>query len=232
MNYTITDSTAFPLVQVKLSRGEKIQIERGSMVYHNGGVSLDGKMNAGGKGGLGGVVKALGRSMVSGESFFITHATGEQDGATIALAPGAPGAIRALEVGDEQWRIIDNGFLACDESVSYEMKRQSFGKALFGGTGGFFVMESKGQGTLLVSSYGDIIEITLDGSAPFVVDNSHVVAWSTSLDYDIRVASGTFGFTTGEGLVNEFHGRGKILIQTRNIGALAGMISPYIETGE
>lgn len=231
MNYTVTDSTAFPLVQVRLNRGEKIQIERGSMVYHNGGVSLEGKMNAGGSGGLGGVVKALGRSVVSGESFFITHATGERDGALIALAPGAPGAVRELPVGDEQWRVIDNGFLACDEGVSYDMKRQSVGKALFGGTGGFFVMESKGRGSMLVSSYGDIIELTLDGSTPFVIDNTHVVAWSTSLDYDIRVASGTFGFATGEGLVNEFHGRGTVFIQTRNISALAGMISPYVSSG-
>jgi uncharacterized protein (AIM24 family) len=111
------------------------------------------------------------------------------------------------------------------------MKRQSFEKALFGGTGGFFVMESRGEGGMLVSSYGDIVEIEMDGSRPFVVDNMHVVAWSTSLDYRIEIASGTFGFTTGEGLVNEFHGRGTILIQTRNVEALAGMLKPYFPSG-
>ncbi|MEI3148214.1 MAG: AIM24 family protein [Merdibacter sp.] len=47
------------------------------------------------------------------------------------------------------------------------------------------------------------------------------MAWDASLDYSIRVASGTFGFTSGEGLVNEFNGNGKVYIQTRNIHNLA-----------
>jgi len=226
MNYKLTQSTAFPMVEVTLSRGEEIQIERGGMVYHSGDVTLEGKMNSN-SGGMGGFIKALGRSMVSGESFFITRAKGLNDGAKIALAPGAPGAIRELRLGTQQWRIRDQAFLACDGGVSYEMKRQSFGKALFGGTGGFFVMETRGTGSMLVSSYGDIIELNMDGAKPMVVDNTHVVAWSTTLDYEIKVASGTFGFTTGEGLVNEFHGAGTVLIQTRNVEALASILRPF-----
>ncbi len=227
MNYTFTQSTAFPLVEVILASGEEIKIERGSMVYHNGDVSLEGKMNSN-SGGVGGLVKAFGRSMVSGESIFITKATGMRDGAKISLAPSTPGAIRELKIGGEQWRICDKSFLACDSSVTYEMKRQSVGKALFGGTGGFFIMETKGNGSMLVNSYGDINEIHLDGSKSIVVDNTHVVAWSTSLNYTIKVASGTFGFKTGEGLVNEFSGVGTVLIQTRNIQSLAQVLIPFI----
>ena len=230
MNYTITQSTVFPLVEVTLAQGEQIQLERGAMVYHNGAVSLEGKMNSN-SGGLGGVMKALGRSVVSGESFFITHATGLAHGAKIALAPGAPGAIRELQLGARQWRIRDQAFLACDAGVSYEMKRQSFGKAIFGGTGGFFIMETRGNGSMLISSYGDIMELYLDGRTPMVIDNTHVVAWDAGLNYDIRVASGTFGFKTGEGLVNEFHGVGTVMIQTRNVQALAGMLSPFMASG-
>lgn len=226
MNYTLTQSTAFPLVEVTLAQGEEVQIERGSMVYHTGDVSLEGKMNSSG-GGLGGFVKALGRSMVSGESFFITRAKGLNHGARIALAPGAPGAVRELQLGAQQWRIRDQAFLACDAGVTYEMKRQSLSKAMFGGTGGFFIMETRGTGTMLVTSYGDILELRMDGVRPLVVDNTHVVAWSSTLDYDIKVASGTFGFTTGEGLVNEFHGSGTVLIQTRNVESLANMLRPF-----
>ncbi len=227
MNYTLTQSTAFPLVEVTLSQNEVIMIENGCMVYHNGDIKLEGKMNSG-SGGLGGLVKAAARSMVSGESFFITRAIGMRDEAKIALAPSVPGAIRELQIGAEQWRIRDQGFLACDSGVTYEMKRQSVGKAIFGGTGGFFIMETKGSGCMLVNSYGDIQEIHLDGSRSLVVDNTHVVAWSASLGYNIKVASGTFGFTTGEGLVNEFQGVGTVLIQTRNVKSLAEVLTPFI----
>ncbi|MBL1226317.1 TIGR00266 family protein [Enterococcus sp. BWR-S5] len=232
MNFKMTENTLFPLVEVSLQNREMIQLERGAMVYHNGQINLEGKMNSNGQSGLGGAIRALGRSMTSGESFFITQATGLSDNAVIALAPGTPGAIKELEVGMEHWRLNDGAFLACDATVSYEMKRQKVSTSLFGGTGGFFVMETAGKGTLLVNAYGDIVELQLDGNQPFIIDNQHVVAWTESLDYNIKVASGIFGFTTGEGLVNEFHGRGTVLIQTRNVEALAGMVAPFIATGK
>ncbi|EOL46378.1 TIGR00266 family protein [Enterococcus caccae] len=231
MQYKMTENTVFPLVEVDLRTGESIQLESGAMVYHNGEITLEGKMNSNGKSGLGGAIRALGRSMSSGESFFITKASGLTDTAKVALAPATPGAIKELQVGSEHWRLNTGAFLACDASVSYNMKRQKLSGAIFGGTGGLFVMETAGSGSLLINSYGDIVEIQLDGTKPFVVDNQHVVAWSESLDYNIKVASGIFGFTTGEGVVNEFHGTGTIMIQTRNIEGLAGLISPFVSTG-
>lgn len=231
MQYKMTENTVFPLVEVDLRTRESIQLESGAMVYHNGEINLEGKMNSNGKSGLSGAIRALGRSMSSGESFFITKASGLTDTAKVALAPATPGAIKELQVGSEHWRLNTGAFLACDASVSYNMKRQKLSGAIFGGTGGLFVMETSGSGSLLINSYGDIVEIHLDGTKPFVVDNQHVVAWSESLDYNIKVASGIFGFTTGEGVVNEFHGTGTIMIQTRNIEGLAGLISPFVSTG-
>ena len=82
MNYRITQGTAFPLAEITLAKGEVVQIERGCMAYHYGGVNLEGKMNSDSS-GVGGFLKAMGRSMVSGESFFITRATGLSDGAKL-----------------------------------------------------------------------------------------------------------------------------------------------------
>ncbi|MFV0362900.1 MAG: AIM24 family protein [Suipraeoptans sp.] len=135
-------------------------------------------------------------------------------------------------MGQEQWRINDSAFLACDGSVGYDLKKQSFGRAIFGGTGGFFVMETKGSGTMLLNAYGDLFEIVLDGSKPFIADNTHVVAWSNTLSYDLKIASGTFGFTSGEGIVNEFRGVGRVILQSRNVQSLAEMVQPYIVTGK
>ena len=89
-------------------------------------------------------------------------------------------------------------------------------------------METTGSGQILVSAFGDVEKIELDGSAPVIIDNQHVIAWTSSLDYNIKVASGTFGFKTGEGVVNEFHGRGSIYIQTRNLESFASHINTFI----
>ena len=100
--------------------------------------------------------------------------------------------------------------------------------AFLGGTGGFFVMETQGQGDMLVSAFGDIIELTVTQDRPLTIDNEHVVAWDSSLDYNIQVASGIFGFTTGEGLVNQFYGNGRVLIQTRNLRSLVDSLTAYL----
>lgn len=232
MNYRLTNEGAFPLVLINLNAGEEIRIESGSMVYHNGKVTLEGKMNSNGSGGLGGLLKAAARSVVSGEVFFLTTAKGTASDGLIAVAPGSIGQIRELKIGETKWRINDGAFLACDSSVTYSMKKQSVGRAILGGTGGFFVMETEGSGTMLVNGFGDIVELELDGSEPFIVDNYHVVAWEQTLSYNIKAASGMFGFTTGEGMVNEFNGKGKLLIQTRNVSGLADIVKPFIPTGK
>lgn len=231
MNYNLKGNDIFPLVEVTLGQGEEILLERGAMVYHDDRIKLEGRMNSSGATGVGGMLKALGRSATSGESFFISHAIGLAEGATIALAPAMIGAIRELEVGQVSWRLNDKSFLACDSTVNYTMKRQKLSQAFLGRTGGLYVMETAGSGHMLISSYGDILEVKVDANNPVVIDNEHVVAWENSLDYSIEVASGTFGFTTGEGLVNKFSGQGTVLIQTRNIHSLASAISPFVSSG-
>lgn len=228
MKYAILGDSDCPLVQVDLAAGENIKIERGCMAYMSN-VSIEGKMNAN-KGGLGGMLGAIGRSITSGESVFITHATGMSNGAFIGIAPSSPGKVHALEVGEKQYRLNTGAFMACDDSVTYNMKSQGVGKALFGGTGGIFVMETAGHGTMIITAFGDMLALDITPERPLTIDNEHVVAWDANLDYNIRVASGVFGFTTGEGLVNEFHGSGRVLIQTRNMHNLADSIIPFLPT--
>lgn len=183
MNYSITPNSTFPVVNITMGQDETIQIESGSMIYHNGLVELSGHMNSNGKKGLGGIMSAIGRSVTSGERFFITTATGTAPDAELAIAPGNPGVIKELTLDDtHQYRLNTGAFLAMDTSASYHMVSQKVSGALFGGTGGFFIMETAGTGTMLVSAYGDIIPIALDGSHEYVIDNSHVVAWDSKLN--------------------------------------------------
>ena len=229
MNYKMLGDSDCPLVEVLLDRDEKIKVERGAMAYSSN-VELEGKLNSK-KSGLGGLIGAIGRSLTSGESMFITEATGKEDGSFIGIAPAIPGKIVSLQVsGNRQYRLNTAAFLACDNDVDYVMKKQELGKAIFGGTGGLFVMETEGTGEVLVSAFGDLLELEVRDDRPLTVDNEHVVAWDADLDYELAIASGTFGFTTGEGIVNYFHGNGKVLIQTRNLHSLADAVRVFIPT--
>lgn len=229
MRFVLTGDSDCPIARLALSRGESVKIENGSMVYSRG-VEISGGLNSKKK-GLGGVLGAIGRSITSGESMFITTATGTVDDGEIAIAPPIPGKIISLQVGgQQQYRLNTGAFLACDATLDYTMVNQGLGRAVFGGTGGLFVMETNGTGTILVSAFGDILSLDVTPESPLVVDNEHVVTWDASLNYNIQVASGMFGFTTGEGVVNSFNGYGRVYIQTRNLQNLAQAMHPYLPT--
>ena len=229
MRFVLTGDSDCPIARLALSRGESVKIENGSMVYSRG-VEISGGLNSKKK-GLGGVLGAIGRSITSGESMFITTATGTVDDGEIAIAPPIPGKIISLQVGgQQQYRLNTGAFLACDATLDYTMVNQGLGRAVFGGTGGLFVMETNGAGTILVSAFGDLLSLDVTPESPLVVDNEHVVAWDASLNYNIQVASGMFGFTTGEGVVNSFNGYGRVYIQTRNLQNLAQAMHPYLPT--
>ena len=230
MKFSMDSHMQFPLVELSLNQGETVYIQRGSMVYHTPNVSLNTKLNASGS-GLGRFVKAVGRSMVSGESTFITQAVAESDNGNLALAPDTPGQVIALELGEKQYRLNDGAFLALDGTASYTMESQSIGKALFGGQGGLFVMTTQGQGTLLANAFGSIKKIELQNQE-ITIDNAHVVAWSQSLDYNIHLENSFWqSIGTGEGVVNTFRGTGEVYVQSLNLQSFAGTLNKYIQKG-
>ena len=230
MKFSMDSQMQFPLVELSLNQGEFVYIQRGSMIYHTPNVSLNTQLNACGS-GLGRFVKAVGRSMVSGESTFITQAVAESDNGNLALAPDTPGQVIALELGENQYRLNDGAFLALDGTAFYTMEHQSIGKALFGGQGGLFVMTTQGQGTLLANAFGSIKKIELQNQE-ITIDNAHVVAWSQSLDYNIHLENGFWqSIGTGEGVVNTFRGTGEVYVQSLNLQSFAGSLNKYIQKG-
>ena len=227
MRFSMDSNMQFPLVELSLNQGETVFIQRGSMVYHTPNVTLNTQLNASGS-GLGRFVKAVGRSMVSGESTFITQAVAQSDNGYLALAPDAPGQVIPLQLGEKQYRLNDGAFLALDGTAYYTMERQSVGKALFGGQGGLFVMTTQGQGTLLANAFGSIKKLELHNQE-VTIDNAHVVAWSQSLNYHVHLENGFWqSIGTGEGVVNTFQGTGEVYVQSLNLQTFAGSLSKYI----
>jgi len=99
-------------------------------------------------------------------------------------------------------------------------------RALFSKEGAF-VIECSGQGELFFNSYGGVLEREIDGS--LIVDTGHVVGWEPTLSYAIRGSGGLKQtLFSGEGLVMEFSGRGKIYLQTRTMPETASWLGKYL----
>jgi uncharacterized protein (TIGR00266 family) len=165
---------------------------------------------------------------VGGESAFVSTFTARGGAGEVTLASGSPGDIAGIEMRNQVFMVQSQSYLAGDTSLQVDTK---FGgaKSFFGGEG-LFVLQVSGTGLLLVSSFGSIHRKVLRPGEPYVVDTGHLVAWEGQMRYNLRKAakSGFFrSMMSGEGLVAEFQGPGEILIQTRNLAALAALLKPY-----
>ncbi|WP_447978250.1 TIGR00266 family protein [Candidatus Nitrospira bockiana] len=218
---------AFPMVRVALAVGESLKAESGAMVASSPTIELDSKME-------GGFLGALSRKVLTGEKFFFqtlraTHGPGE-----VLLAPTVPGDIILLDLdGVTEYLVQKDGFLAGAEDLSIESKMQSLSRGLFGGEG-FFILKIGGKGRLILNSFGAVHTVTLRPDEEYIVDNSHLVAWTATTSYAIETAAAGWiaSFTSGEGFVCRFRGPGVVYIQSRNPRSFGSWLRQFMPTGE
>lgn len=217
--YQILHQPSFSLAVLQLAAEQSIQAESGAMVSMSANVELQSQM----KGGLFGAIKRA----AGGESAFISTFTARGGPGEVTLAPGAPGDIAAIELSGQPFFVQSSSYLAGDASLTVDTKWGG-AKSFFSGEG-LFVLLVQGQGLLLVSSFGAIYRKQLRAGERYVVDTGHLVAWEGSMQYTLRKAAAGFfrSIMSGEGIVAEFSGPGELLIQTRNLAALAGLLKPF-----
>jgi uncharacterized protein (TIGR00266 family) len=221
-SYEVLHQPSFSLAVVNLQAEQSIQAEAGAMVSMSANVELQSQM----KGGLFGAIKRA----AGGESAFISTFTAHGGPGEVTFAPGAPGDIAAIEMTNQSFFVQSSSYLAGDSSLSVDTKWGG-AKSFFGGEG-LFVLLVQGQGLLLVSSFGAIHRKRLQAGERYVVDTGHLVAWEGTTQYTLRKAAAGFfrSMMSGEGIVAEFTGPGELLIQTRNLAALAGLLKPFFPT--
>lgn len=215
--FTITGDVD-PFLHVSLRRGESISCESDAMVMMEEALDLTGRMQ-------GGLLQAMMRKLTNGESFFQQHIKAVRGDGDCLLSPNLPGAMQILDVGKVQYCISDEAYVAATDGVQVTAQMQSLGTALFGGTGGFFIGRSSGNGQLVVSGFGAIFSIDVSPEKNVIIDNGHVVAWDSSLHYELSTSTSqgqgllnslVNSVTSGEGLVLKFSGRGQVIVCSRN----------------
>jgi uncharacterized protein (TIGR00266 family) len=217
--YEVLHQPSFSLAVIQLQAEQSIQAEAGAMVSMSANVELQSQM----KGGLFGAIKRA----AGGESAFVSTFTARGGPGEVSFAPGAPGDIAAIELSNQSFFVQSSSYLAGDAGLTVDTKWGG-AKSFFGGEG-LFVMLVQGRGLLLVSSFGAIHRKSLQPGERYVVDTGHLVAWEGTTQYTLRKAAAGFfrSMMSGEGIVAEFTGPGELLIQTRNLAALAGLLRPF-----
>jgi uncharacterized protein (TIGR00266 family) len=220
MDVNIRHSPSFAIARCTLSSGEAMKAESGAMSSTSLGIGIEAKMQ-------GGLMKGLKRSVLGGESLFMTTLTAPGNGGWVDVAARLPGDLIVLPVG-EALNLTRGSYLASSSEVNIDTKWGGF-KNVFGGEGGFLI-HATGGGQVIVSCYGALEEVQLGAGEGIVVDSGHLVAFDPNITYTTRKASTGIMNTlkSGEGLVMEFTGPGKIYTQTRNPGALVTWLTEVL----
>lgn len=215
-DFTVTDGQD-PFLHVSLKKGEAVFAERDAMVMMDGTLDLTGNVQ-------GGLMAGIARRLVAGESLFTQKVEAKRGDGDLLLSQVVPGGLHVFEVGPRQYKLSDGAFLAAETTVEIKVRTQSLGGAMFGSTGGFFIMETSGAGKLCVGGFGSLFLLDITHGQNPLIDNGHVIAWDANLAYEMTAATARGGGlisnlvssqTSGEGLAMRFSGEGKVLVCSR-----------------
>lgn len=219
-------------VVVTLDPDEAMVAEAGAMMYLEPDIEMATQLSMKEGGGLLGRLFEAGKRAVTGESFFITyfHNQGTQR-RDCAFAAPYPGHVVPVELGDHGGTLIcqKDAFLCAARGVSVDIAFQKrIGVGLFGGEG--FILQKlssdTGQGQAFLHAGGTTLVKELGAGETLRVDTGCLVAFDTSVGYEIQFVKGIknklFG---GEGFFYAaLKGPGTVWLQTLPFSRLADRI--------
>ncbi len=225
MEATVRHQPGFAVARLMMGPNERVRAEAGALMATVPSVAVEAKAE-------GGIMRSLKRAALGGESFFITSYTAPPEGGWVDVAAFLPGDIHVVDVEPGVgWFVQKGSWLAAAEGVSVDTKWGGF-KNLFGSEGGF-ILRADGHGPMVLSAYGAIEAWDLEPGQTVTLDTGHMVAYTETTQMEIRKVTGGLvqTFKSGEGLVFDFTGPGRLLIQTRNPNEFLGFISAAVGTG-
>jgi uncharacterized protein (TIGR00266 family) len=218
-------------VEIELDPGESVVAEAGAMMYKEPVVRMETIFGDGSaSGAMGGFMDKLlgaGKRLLTGESLFMTVFTHTGQGkAKAAFGAPYPGNIIPIQLKEVGGRLIcqKDSFLCAAKGVSIGIFFQrKILTGLFGGEG-FIMQKLDGDGMIFMHAGGTIVERQLAPGEVLHVDTGCVVAFESTVGFDIEQAgsirTALFG---GEGLfLAVLKGPGRIWLQSLPFSRLAG----------
>ncbi|MGQ9466786.1 MAG: TIGR00266 family protein [Anaerolineae bacterium] len=220
MEVNVLYRPSYSLGVVSLGPNEEIRVEGGAMVSMSHGVTVETKA-------AGGILKSLARSVLAGESFFQNTFRAPASGGEVTVAPALPGDLFVLELRNESMMVQSGSYVASEMGINLDTKWG--GAKTFFASEGLIMLRASGTGKLLLSSFGAIHEVNLDQGETYTVDTGHLVAFTEGIGFKVRRVGGLKStIFSGEGLVVDLTGPGRVLLQTRSTDAFLSWLIPKL----
>jgi uncharacterized protein (TIGR00266 family) len=219
-------------VQITLDPGEACIAEAGSFMYMDPGIQVETIFGDGSGQSVGGFMGSLlqaGKRVLTGESLFVTVFGNSGDRRQhVAFAAPYPGSIVALDLRRHGGSVLcqKDAFLCAAKGVGVGIAfHRKIAAGFFGGEG-FILQRLDGDGLAFVHAGGTVVERQLAAGETLRLDTGCLVAFETTVQYDVQMVSGIktalFG---GEGLFYAtLTGPGKMWMQSLPFSRLASRV--------
>lgn len=219
------------MARVFLKPGQELYAEAGKMVYKTPAVHWESRMSGGSLGDK--IIGAIKRKL-SGESLFLTYFRASLAG-EVGFAGSYPGRIMMFDLRPGQSILCQrDGFLFAQSSVQFSIELvRRLGSGFFGGEG-FILQKFTGPGMVFIHGGGDFVEFDLKPGEMLQLETGAVVAFDTSVDYDIQfVGSIKRAIFGGEGLfLTTLRGPGRAVIQSMTLARMRRELAPFRSGGD
>ena len=205
-------------VVLDLQHGQQVKAEAGSMMYMTEAIQMDTKMEGGLLGGI--------KRKFAGESLFMTTFACAGPQGKVAFSAPYPGKILPLELSGQTLLCQRDAFLCADASIDLDIAfTKRLGAGFFGGEG-FILEKVSGSGLVFLHASGTIVREELSSRETLRVDTGCLVAFESSVDYDIQMVGGIKTmFFGGEGLfLARLTGPGQVWLQTLPFSRMADRV--------
>ena len=220
MQVTLINQPGNTAAKVTLQPGDSCTAESGAMIAMSNNTGITTTTH---KKNSGSFFKAAKR-LIAGESLFLNHFEAKEGVAEVFFGTDLAGDMLTLNLDNENLVVQNGSFLACEKGIDLDLGWQGF-KSFFSGESVFW-LNLKGSGAVILSSFGAIYPIEVDGED--IVDTGHIVAFNETLDFSITKAGKSWwhSFLGGEGFVCKFNGKGVVWCQSHNPSSFGNALTP------
>ncbi|CAB1113862.1 unnamed protein product [Ectocarpus sp. CCAP 1310/34] len=215
------------MVTFELEPGQVIRAEAGNLVFMEDGIEMDTN--------TGGGASSMFRRVITGQNMFVTDYVNHGDAsAKVGLGTDVPSKIVRLPLAAYGGEVIcqRGAFLAGSHTIDIQTEFTKMMAGFFGGEG-FVLQRLTGKGDAFVKASGPLIQRELREGETLRVSAGSVVAFSTSVEYDVQTIPGfknvVFG---GEGLfITKLTGPGTVFLQGLPFDRMVDQIARRIPGG-
>jgi uncharacterized protein (AIM24 family) len=189
-------------VEIHLNH-EMVRAEAGSLSYLTGDIDIHSQLVP----SFVGLIKSL----LADEAVFrpMYFGTG------VITLESSLGGFHVLDLNGESWILERGAYWASEGGVEVSFHREPISTGLWAGEGPVYLQTKvKGHGKVVLTTRGPVEEIDLDEGKSVAAEGKYVIARTAGVEFKVRRSTKNYlgRFTSGEGRVRIFKGRGRILL--------------------